>query len=238
MSNQKNNDNKSNKKQNTKNMKINEWPRHGIQALWAFITNSHVTGFVTGKIYTGKLKNACVPGLNCYSCPGAVGACPIGSLQAVIGSWNFKMAYYVVGFLIFIGAMVGRLICPAGTLEGGLPLVLLNKSMRSALGWLYIWKNAILVITIILSILIYRPFCKYICPLGALYSVFNPISLYKYRVDKDKCIKCGKCAKACQMIVDPVENSNSPECIRCGRCKKVCPTDAIQCGIRRTPDRL
>ena len=89
MSNQKNNDNKSNKKQNTKNMKINEWPRHGIQALWAFITNSHVTGFVTGKIYTGKLKNACVPGLNCYSCPGAVGACPIGSLQAVIGSWNF-----------------------------------------------------------------------------------------------------------------------------------------------------
>ena len=219
-------------------MKISEWPRHGIQALWAFITNSHVTGFVTGKIYTGKLKNACVPGLNCYSCPGAVGACPIGSLQAVIGSWNFKMAYYVVGFLIFIRAMVGRLICPAGTLEGGLPLVLLNKSMRSALGWLYIWKNAILVITIILSILIYRPFCKYICPLGALYSVFNPISLYKYRVDKDKCIKCGKCAKACQMIVDPVENSNSPECIRCGRCKKVCPTDAIQCGIRRTPDRL
>ena len=238
MSNQKNNDNKSNKKQNTKNMKINEWPRHGIQALWAFITNSHVTGFVTGKIYTGKLKNACVPGLNCYSCPGAVGACPIGSLQAVIGSWNFKMAYYVVGFLIFIGAMVGRLICPAGTLEGGLPLVLLNKSMRSALGWLYIWKNAILVITIILSILIYRPFCKYICPLGALYSVFNPVSLYKYRVDKDKCIKCGKCAKACQMIVDPVENSNSPECIRCGRCKKACPTGAIQCGIRRTPDRL
>ena len=238
MSNQKNSDNKSNKKQNTKNMKINEWPRHGIQALWALITNSHVTGFVTGKIYTGKLKNACVPGLNCYSCPGAVGACPIGSLQAVIGSWNFKMAYYVVGFLIFIGAMVGRLICPAGTLEGGLPLVLLNKSMRSALGWLYIWKNVILVITIILSILIYRPFCKYICPLGALYSVFNPISLYKYRVDKDKCIKCGKCAKACQMIVDPVENSNSPECIRCGRCKKVCPTDAIQCGIRKTPDRL
>lgn len=253
------------------------------------------------KFTQANWKNACVPGLNCYSCPGAVGACPIGSLQAVIGSWNFKMAYYVVGFLIFIGAMVGRLICgflcpfgliqdllnkipfpkkirtfkgdkllrklkyvifavfvillplflvdimgqgapyfcklicPAGTLEGGLPLVLLNKSMRSALGWLYIWKNVILVITIILSILIYRPFCKYICPLGALYSVFNPVSLYKYRVDKDKCIKCGKCAKACQMIVDPVENSNSPECIRCGRCRKVCPTDAIQCGFRRKP---
>lgn len=58
MSNQKNSDNKSNKKQNTKNMKINEWPRHGIQALWALITNSHVTGFVTGKIYTGCLDTS------------------------------------------------------------------------------------------------------------------------------------------------------------------------------------
>ena len=75
-----------------KKMKINEWPRHGVQALWAALTNSHISGFVTGKIYTGKLKNVCVPGLNCYSCPGARGACPIGSLQAVIGSWNFKMA--------------------------------------------------------------------------------------------------------------------------------------------------
>ena len=64
-----------------KKIKINEWPRHGIQALWAALTNSHVSGFVTGKIYTGKLKNVCVPGLNCYSCPGATGACPIGSFQ-------------------------------------------------------------------------------------------------------------------------------------------------------------
>ena len=52
-----------------KKRKINDWPRHGIQALWAALTNSHVSGFVTGKIYTGKMKNVCVPGLNCYSCP-------------------------------------------------------------------------------------------------------------------------------------------------------------------------
>ena len=280
-----------------KKMKINEWPRHGIQALWAALTNSHISGFITGKIYTGKLKNVCVPGLNCYSCPGARGACPIGSLQAVIGSWNFKMAYYVAGFLIFVGALLGRLvcgflcpfgliqdllnkipfpkkirtfrgdkllrklkyviflvfvillpmfvvdimgqgapyfcklICPAGTLEGGIPLVLLNKSMRSAVGWLYIWKNTILVITIILSIMIYRPFCKYICPLGAFYSVFNKVSVFRYRVDKEKCVHCGKCRNICQMEVDPTENPNSTECIRCGRCKKICPTQAIRCGF-------
>ena len=187
--------------------------------------------------------------------------CPFGLIQDLLNKIPFpkkirtfkgdkllrKLKYviflvFVILLPLFLTDIMGqgapyfcKLICPAGTLEGGLPLVLLNKSMRSALGWLYIWKNVILVITIILSILIYRPFCKYICPLGAFYSVFNPVSLYKYRVDKDKCIKCGKCAKACQMIVDPVENSNSPECIRCGRCRKVCPTDAIQCGIRRKP---
>lgn len=276
-----------------KNKKTSEWPRHRFQALWALLTNSYLIGFVQGKIYKGKLKNLCVPGLNCYSCPGAVGSCPIGSLQAVIGNWNFKFAFYVAGFLVFVGALIGRfvcgwlcpfglvqdllhkipfpkkiktfrgdkllrklkyvilavfvilmplyfvdimdqgspyfckLICPAGTLEGGIPLVLLNKSMRRAIGWLYVWKNVLLAVTVLLSILIYRPFCKYICPLGAIYSVFNPISVFKYRVDKNKCTQCGACAKVCKMQVNPSKTPNHPECIRCGQCKKICPTGAI-----------
>ena len=57
-------------------------------------------------------------------------------------------------------------------------LVLLNKAMRGAIGWLYIWKNTILIVTIVLSIMIYRPFCKYICPLGAFYSIFNRVSIF------------------------------------------------------------
>lgn len=271
----------------------NEWKRHGIQAIWALLTNSYLLGFAQGKIYRGKIKNLCVPGLNCYSCPGAVGACPIGAMQAVIGSWNFKFAFYVAGFLMFVGALMGRfvcgwlcpfgliqdllhkipflrkintfrgdkllrklkyvillvfvvllpmfvvdvmgqgapyfckLICPAGTLEGGIPLVLLNRTMRGAVGWLYAWKNLLLLITIVLSMLIYRPFCKYICPLGAVYSVFNPISVFRYRVDKEKCTNCKSCAKVCKMQVNPTENANHPECIRCGACKKACPENAI-----------
>lgn len=276
--------------------KTSKWSRHGFQALWALLTNSYLIGFVQGKIYKGNLKKLCVPGMNCYSCPGAVGSCPIGSLQAVIGSWNFKFAFYVAGFLVFVGALVGRfvcgwlcpfgliqdllhkipfpkklrtfrgdkllrklkyvilvvfvillpmflvdvmgqgapyfckLICPVGTLEGGIPLALMNKSMHSVLGWLYAWKNVLLVATILLSIIIYRPFCKYICPLGAIYSVFNPISVFKYRVDESKCVSCGACSKSCKMEVDPVQNANHPECIRCGLCKKVCPTGAISSG--------
>lgn len=274
-----------------------EWPRHRFQILWAFLTNSYLAGFARGKIYQGKLKNLCVPGLNCYSCPGALGSCPIGALQAVIGSWNFKFAFYVAGFLMFVGGLIGRficgwlcpfgliqdllhkipfpkkiktfrgdrvlrwlkyailvvfvillplilvdvlgqgapwfckLLCPAGTLEGGIPLVLLNESMRSAIGWLYAWKNCILLALIVLSLMIYRPFCKYLCPLGAIYAVFNPISMFRYRVDESRCVHCGKCAKVCKMQVNPVENANSAECIRCGLCKQVCPTDAISSGF-------
>ena len=224
--------------------KQSEWKRHRFQILWAFLTNSYLVGFAKGKIYDGKLKNLCVPGLNCYSCPGALGSCPIGAMQAVIGSWNFRMAFYVAGFLVFVGALMGRfvcgwlcpfgliqdllhkipfvkkistfrgdrllrklkyviflvfvillpmfvvdmlgqgapyfckLICPAGTLEGGIPLVLLNSAMRTAVGWLYAWKNVLLVVIVLLSVVIYRPFCKYICPLGAVYSVFNPIAVF------------------------------------------------------------
>ena len=220
-----------------KKKSTNEWGRHRVQILWAFLTNSYLVGFAKGKIYQGKLKNLCVPGLNCYSCPGALGACPIGAMQAVVGSWNFKLAFYVAGFLMFVGALLGRFVCgwlcPFGLIQDLLPLVLLNQGMRSAIGWLYAWKNLLLAVIIILSVIIYRPFCKYICPLGAVYSLFQPISVFRYRVDQEACTHCGACAKICKMQVDPSKSPNHMECIRCGQCIKVCPTSAITSNIRR-----
>lgn len=284
-------------KKKTAGKKMGQRFRHGIQTSWALITNSYLAGFAQGKIYRGTLKNLCVPGLNCYSCPGALGACPIGAMQAVIGSWDFKLAFYTAGFFMFVGGILGRfvcgwlcpfgliqellhkipfikkikkfrgdkwlrkvkyfillifvillpmflvdllgqgapyfckLICPAGTLEGGIVLVLLNKAMRGTIGWLYTWKLLILAVTIFGAILIYRPFCKYICPLGAIYSVFQPISIFRYRIDQEKCNGCGACEKVCDMGCKPIENINSFECIRCGKCKMSCPTGAISSGF-------
>ena len=54
-----------------------------IQSLSFAFSNGYVKGFTAGKIYKGELKNFCHPGLNCYSCPGALFSCPIGALQTV-----------------------------------------------------------------------------------------------------------------------------------------------------------
>ena len=57
--------------------------RRLAQLYAALLYNAHLKGFVQGEIFTGNAKALCVPGLNCYSCPGALGSCPIGALQAV-----------------------------------------------------------------------------------------------------------------------------------------------------------
>ena len=70
------------------------------------LTNIHLPNFFKGEIYRGNAKTVCVPGLNCYSCPAATGACPIGAFQAVVGSSKFKFSYYITGFLILAGVLL------------------------------------------------------------------------------------------------------------------------------------
>ena len=265
--------------------------RGWIQTAATLLTNIHIPNLFKGKIYQGNVKTMCVPGLNCYSCPAATGACPIGAFQAVVGSSKFKFTYYITGFFILLGVLLGRFICgflcpfgwfqdllhkipgkklstaklkplrylkyvilvvfvillpafvtnslgmgdpffckyicPQGVLEGAIPLALANSGIRAALGHLFTFKFTILALFIILSILFYRPFCKWICPLGAIYSLFNKVSFLKIQVDHEKCVGCQKCSRVCKMDVNVVDTPNHPECIRCGECMKACPTDAI-----------
>ncbi|MEG0291698.1 MAG: 4Fe-4S binding protein [Anaerovoracaceae bacterium] len=268
-----------------------------IQIISTALANGYLIGFMKGKIYQGDLKAVCVPGLNCYSCPGAIGSCPIGAVQAVIGGKDKNFAFYAIGVIILFGVIFGRLICgflcpfgflqdllykiktpklkvpdiidkylrylkyimlvvlviglpmiatnafgmsdpffckwvcPVGTLEGGIPLVLTNASLRNSLGFLFGFKMFILVGIILLSIVVYRPFCKYLCPLGACYGLLNKYSFYQMKIDTDKCTSCNACNKACKMNVNVTKNINSPECIRCGLCKSVCKSKAIESGF-------
>ncbi len=299
--------------------------RYVCQFIITIITNSYIVGFFTGKIYNGKSKYVCVPGLNCYSCPGALGSCPIGAYQAVVGGRSHDISLYVAGMLAFFGVVFARFvcgflcpfgffqdllykipllrlreedkarliripkaidapmrylkylmllipvillpviavnqfglgspyfctwICPVGSLQGGIPLVSQNESLQQAIGFLFNWKMALLGLITIASILLYRPFCKYLCPLGAFYAIFNGLSFYKMEVDSHTCTRCGKCKSACHMQIDPIKkirkadkvegkkticgkvNISSPECVRCGDCKKACPAGSISSGFK------
>ena len=267
--------------------------RTAVQLAFTAISNGYITGFAQGKIFTEASKSICLPGLNCYSCPGALGSCPIGSLQAVLGSREYRFSFYLLGFLLIIGAVLGRFvcgwlcpfglfqdllhkipfpkkvskvwgdqmlrylkyfilivfvillpmlivdvtglgdpwfckyICPSGTLMAGFPLVAANPSIRAAIGWMFTWKTAILAVTVFLSIIIYRPFCRYICPLGAIYGFFNKISLYRLHLDESRCTHCGQCEDACKLNIPVLTEQNSLECIRCGDCSNACPTGAL-----------
>ena len=120
-----------------------------------------------------------------------------------------------------------KYLCPQGVLEGAIPLSIANASIRAALGKLFTWKFGILITFAILSLMFYRPFCKWICPLGAIYALCNKVSFLQMKVDEDKCVSCGKCERACKMDVDVTKHPNHTECIRCGMCIKECPTEAI-----------
>lgn len=280
--------------------KLRKHLRTLVQLVFAALTNGYAAGFAKGTIYKGTSKLVCVPGLNCYSCPGALGSCPIGSFQAVITSRTNKFTFYVIGFFLLFGALFGRLvcgwlcpfglvqdllhkipfpkklrrlpgdrvlkylkyvilvgfvivlpltvldivgqgqpwfckyICPSGTLFAGIPLIASNPPLRAALGWLFTWKAAILVALLLLSIVVYRPFCRYLCPLGAIYGLFNPVALYRFRIDAEKCTQCGACQHACKLDISVWQTPNSPECIRCGDCRRACPHGAI-CTVNPVP---
>ena len=278
--------------------------RKGVQLGWGLLSNAHVTGFLKGTIYQGPLKNFCVPGMNCYSCPGAFGSCPIGAMRSLFDGRRRKFAFSVIGYLAALGLLVGRFICgwlclfglvqellykiplpkrkiprkldrvlrflkygvllvlvfalpffwrnelgigepffckylcPVGTLEGGIPLVLLQEQLRSTVGFLFRWKFAVMALVLLSSVFVHRPFCKYLCPLGAFYALFQKVSILRLALDKEKCVSCGKCEKACPMDVKVTCDPNSPECIRCGACVHACPAGALRfCGGKGKPGK-
>lgn len=274
---------------------IARFKRHIIQLLAALLYNLNFEGFATGTIYQGSSKGICVPGLNCYSCPGAIGACPIGSLQAALVASDQKLPLYVIGTILAFGALLGRTVCgwlcpfgliqdlldkaplpkvrkgslepgvflgqvrhphrardhrPAcssgcdrrrhtgvlrpplpdpGTLEAGIPLVTMNEGLRFMLGSLFNWKVGVLVALVLVSLFVYRPFCRFLCPLGALYSFFNRFALLRYRVDNEACTSCGACLAVCKVDIRTVSDR---ECIQCGACVTSCETNAIRFSLR------
>ena len=85
--------------------------RRLVQLYAALLYNANLKGFIDGHIYTGNLKAVCVPGFNCYSCPGAIASCPLGSLQNALNAAGHTAPWYVLGILALFGVILGRTIC-------------------------------------------------------------------------------------------------------------------------------
>ncbi|MCR5609749.1 MAG: 4Fe-4S binding protein [Lachnospiraceae bacterium] len=263
--------------------------RRYTQIISAVLYNCNIKGFMEGSIYKGDIKSICTPGLNCYSCPGAVTSCPLGSLQSGLLSSRYKVPYFILGTILLMGIMAGRFICgflcpfgllqdllhkipspkikknkitralsylkyviflvfvimiplikytpgfckyicPQGTLEGGIPLVIANEPLQKMAGTLFSFKIIIMIIILTLCVFCFRAFCRFVCPLGAIYSLFNPISFFGIKVDEEKCTHCNACIKVCKMDTKKVCDR---ECIQCGECIKVCKENAIKYGIKK-----
>ena len=261
-----------------------------MQLYFGLLFNANLKGYISGNIYQGSTKVMCVPGMNCYSCPGAVGACPLGSLQGSFSAGK-STVFYVAGILLLYGLLFGRMICgwlcpfgfiqdllhkiktpklkkspvtrvlsylkyallvffvlivpityalrdiplpafckyicPAGTLEGGMLLLsnkFVNTTFFKSLGYLFTWKFMLMVSILVGCVFIFRLFCRFICPLGALYGLFNRFSFFGVKVVDSKCTQCGLCVTHCKVDIKKVGDQ---ECISCGECAQVCPTKAI-----------
>ena len=273
--------------------------RRYSQYFFAIAANSYWLFPWKGPIYRGLAKYVCLPGLNCYSCPAAITACPLGALQNFLASIRFNMAagharpgLYVIGTLALFGSFVGRMpcawlcpfgliqefmlrlpipkfriwrplrygpfvflalfvillpllildpagfgitwfckyVCPAGTLEGGIPLLLMENGLRRAAGLLFVHKFIVLILLLAWSAMASRPFCRTICPLGAILGLFNRVSWLQLRFHTDRCLECRACNTICPTDVsffDGKDDINSPACIRCMRCVTACPGGSV-----------
>ncbi len=264
--------------------------RRIIQAAATLAVNS---AFLFGQylpsgIYQGPLKQICSPGLNCYACPYAVTACPLGSLQYFIGYSSYHFSLYIGGFLLLIGTLFGRLICgwicpfglfqdvlhkiksakarlprpfrhlrwvfllgfvgliplltgkpsycsficPAGSLQGGIPFSIFSAQVRNAIGLLFFLKMFLLLVFAAGSVFIFRFFCQTACPLGLIYGFFNRVSVLGLNFDPDRCTGCGLCAESCPMDLRPEKGEYlSGACIRCAKCRDVCPQNCFRFGM-------
>lgn len=177
------NENAPKRKRTGKDVKqwfINHAPskRRLIQVYTALLYNANIKGFVSGKIYKGEnTKYMCVPGLNCYSCPGAVGACPLGALQNGLAESNTRAPYYILGILALFGLMFARTVCgflcPIGMCQELLYKVRTPKLKKSRVTRVLSYFKYVLLALAIALPLIYSAvniplpaFCKYICPAG------------------------------------------------------------------------
>jgi polyferredoxin len=155
-----------------------------------------------------------------------------------VAKLSLPATYLKYGLLVLVAGLASYLtvepwfckLCPQGTLGAGIPLVLWDPvhALRGLVGWLYWVKVGFLLLTILAAIAVKRPFCRLVCPIGAIYAPFNKGSLMRIELDTDTCTKCRICRKVCPVGIEAYENPNQLECIRCFECVWACPKSSLK----------
>jgi ferredoxin-type protein NapH len=169
--------------------------------------------------------------------------CPFGLVQDVMYRIrSVKIAlpkYLTAGRWFALGILVVLLpwvthenwfskLCPWGAITAGIPWVVWNPInpetgapyvAPGSVGLLFAIKLLIVVGFLILFVVHKRPFCRYVCPLGLLFSFFNKVSLLKLEI-RGECNHCDVCVEVCPVDIKVYDGANSGECIRCMNCLK------------------
>jgi polyferredoxin len=173
--------------------------------------------------------------------------CPFGFLQELLykiptpklrlpswtrwGRYAFLLGVAILLPFITTVSWFSRL-CPAGALEGAVPLKLVPPANPlPPSGWFFWLKMGILAAFLLWFVFSRRPFCRTVCPLGALFGLCNRFSLYRMAVDDSRCTACGDCREVCPVDIDIRDDPNSPDCVRCLQCRKACARGAISSGF-------
>ncbi|MEN8140320.1 MAG: 4Fe-4S binding protein [Thermodesulfobacteriota bacterium] len=131
-----------------------------------------------------------------------------------------------------------KYICPAGTLEAGLPMLILQPDLRQIISTLFYSKLTVLIFFLLWSVVASRPFCQTTCPLGAWYGLFTKVKFVRLTLDKARCTNCGECHHVCPMGVKFNESPDDAECITCLKClNQACQFGAISLEVAGLPVR-
>lgn len=185
-------------------------------------------------------------------------ACPIGLLQRATAPVARKLKkvpvikkianlpiepklryikYVILIGLVFLStAFIGFMftdVCPIGFLTGTIPTLALFSDGFVPNPVFFVPALIIFILFLILIFTVERGWCRYFCPLGALFAPFNKISiLHVARVEEEtfqkECIHCNACSNVCPMGIDVTKLNRDPECILCGKCIEACPKNLIK----------
>ena len=170
-------------------------------------------------------------------------ACPFGALQELIycipilRSIKRRRLPFVVSNTIRGALFIIMLLCLFGVIGGRKGFVLyhgMNPFNLFNFDFESVWIGLTVGLAIILSLGFYRPFCQFVCPFGFVSWLLERVSIFRIKINPDRCIDCGACDRACPLDAAKGRTARKwfpADCFSCGRCLNTCPTDAITYGL-------